>query len=785
MAFRRSLVSLLAIITLFTTLGFDREFISCRPKDGPIIDQTPDITDLGAIPSTGGVNFAVYSEHASRIDLLVFNQARGVDPVKVVSLTKVEAGDISGKANVWRVFVSGLKAGTYYGYRAWGPNWEFAESWKCGSESGFQADVDAFGNRFNPNKLLIDPYAKAISHDPIDATAFASGPKYRAICNYQDAPKSIVVDDNAFDWGNDRAPNYPQAQTVIYEVHVRGFTQNSNANVNEAARGTYKGLLEKIDYLRDLGITTIELMPIQETPNDMNSRDGGNYWGYNTLSYFAPDRRYAADTSPLGPVNEFKEMVKTLHANGLEVILDVVYNHTAEGGIWNNDPSTVSLYSLKGLDNSVYYQFSSPPPYLGADKQYYCDNTGTGANVHTVNPITQNLILDSLEYWANEMHVDGFRFDLAPVLGNVRSHGEWCFNFSKYAELLQWIPAKLPGKKIIAEPWAVGFDGYQTGQFPAGWSEWNDKFRTTARRYILSDANVMGELATRIAGSSDVFGGRSPFDSINYFASHDGFTLYDLVSYNRPNNQQAWPCGPSDGGDDNNYSQDWNSESVKRQQMRNFASLLLLSQGTPMLLGGDEFARTQAGNNNAYNIDSECMWLDWSRLTSYAGLQHYFQGLIAFRLAHPIFQRQEFLSGSDHRDDDDELPDIEWHGTSYRQPEFNNREAHTLAFRLDGSREETGAIRDDNDVYVALNNGNTKPLFQLPPNHPGKKWYRVVDTAAWAENSSTIKNNIAEPGQEDIQSDGSWSDISAKNFAGNESYGYQVNPYSSVVFIEK
>lgn len=724
---------------------------------------------LGSVFTGSGVAFSLYSENATRVELWLFDHPDDGTAYKIVTLEK--------SGNIWNTFVPGVGIGAYYGYRVWGPNWPYTPSWKPGTEIGFISDVDKSGNRFNPNKLLLDPYARAISHDP-KGCGYMTGAKERMLDTATGAPKGIVADNCDFNWEGDATPQRGWNKSIVYEVHLRGFTESATSPCSY--RGTYRGLAQLAGYFQNLGVTSVELLPIYETINDQNDNTNpgdDNYWGYMTLNYFAPDRRYAYDRSPLGPVREFKEMVKTLHSHGIEVILDVVYNHTAEGGVANGDCKQVALFTFRGVDNQVYYE-------LTADNQYFWDNTGCGANMRFTHPQVRKLVVDSLKYWVEEMHVDGFRFDLASVLGNtVDKHG---YQFSPDATLLREIRQALPSVKLIAEAWAIGDGTYQVGNFPIGWGEWNGKFRDAVRRFILMEPGTVGEMATRICGSSDLYGddGRQPFHSINFITAHDGFTLYDLASYDRKDNSQPYPYGPSDGGEDHNNSRNWGPVWLKHQQIRNYACLLFLSQGTPMLLGGDEMARTQRGNNNAYNLDTVCSWFDWSLKAENERLWRFFKGLIAFRNRCGAFARTKFFTGRDSEDSDDCLPDIQWHGCDYLAPDWGTY-SRALALRLDGSREETGAQESHGDIYVAINSWQESLVFQIPPNHPGKKWYRALDTDTWAENAATIQNNIEQPGEEDTISDGSWMDLNAAKFAGNSSYRYQVHAHSVVVFIEK
>ncbi len=523
---------------------------------------------LGAHYTDAGtaIDFRLHSSRATRIALYLYAQPTGSQEAVSYLLTKDDTTD------VWSVSVSvatlqnryGITGPVYYGYRAWGANWPYVSSWTKGSSAGFVSDVDAQGNRFDPNKLLTDPYARELSHDPLRPggparTVYATGPLHRAEDDGTQAPKGIVLPEDTTDTGT--KPVRALKDDVIYEVNLRGLTMN-DPSVPAAYRGTYRGAALKAGALADLGVTAVEFLPVQEIQNDANDVDptgtsGDDYWGYSTLDYFAPDRRYAADRSAGGPTREFKAMVKAYHDAGLKVFTDVVYNHTAEGGPWDpSDKNTYSLFSLRGLDNPAYYELTD-------DMQSPWDNTGVGGNVNTYNPVTRNLITDSLRHWKDDMGVDGFRFDLAPVLGNTCLHG--CFHYSRTDPdtALNRITALMPprpaaggtGTDWIAEPWALGSGTYQVGNMPAGWSEWNGVYRDTLRR----DQNALGvqdvtpaDLANRFAGSSDLYqdDGRAPYNSIDFMVAHDGFTLADLYRCNTKNNDQPWPYGPSDGGSD-------------------------------------------------------------------------------------------------------------------------------------------------------------------------------------------------------------------------------------------
>jgi isoamylase len=688
--------------------------------------------------------FRVYSSRATRIDLYLYDQPTGASEVASVPLTK------DANAAVWSTTLPvsmlrtqfGLTGTIYYGYRAWGPNWPFSPAWTKGSDAGFVADVDREGNRFNPNKLLLDPYAREISHDPVtpaqpDGTIYASGPDRRIIDTGPHAPKGIVLPPDSTSVG--AKPTRPLKDDIIYEVHVRGLTKN-DPSIPEAFRGTYRGAALKAAYLKDLGVTAVEFLPVQETQNDTNDvnpchTQGVNYWGYMTLNYFAPDRRYAFDKSPGGPTKEFQSMVKAFHDAGLKVFIDVVYNHTGEGGAYrSDDPRTYNVMSWRGLDNPTYYSLTN-------DKQFSFDNTGVGGNYNTFNPIAQDLIVDSLAWWRDALGVDGFRFDLASVLGNTCEHG--CFRYEKMPagtalnrivrELQPRAAAGGPGVDLIAEPWAIGDGTFQLGNFPTGWSEWNGRYRDTLRKSqnkLGIDPITPGELAQRFSGSSDLFeaNGRRPWHSINFMVAHDGFTLADLYRFNGKNNQQPCPFGPSDGGSDDNIS--WDQGGVaedQRKAARNGFAFLMLSAGTPMITGGDEFLRTVQGNNNPYNLDTIANWLNFEWDAHQTTFHTFAKRLIAFRQHHPALRPEGFYRSEQ----------VRWFkpdGGTADPNYFDNPNNRALAWRIEGS-----AFQDPSHaLYIAYNGWSGDVSFRLPKPGNGKSWFRVMDTSTWNEGQDTI-----------------------------------------------
>ncbi|MDR2792512.1 MAG: glycogen debranching protein GlgX [Treponema sp.] len=667
---------------------------------------------MGATLPGSGVNFSVFSRHAKAITLLLFEDDSSDSAHISFPLDPKE----NRTGDVWHCHIPGLKAGTLYLYTADGP---------------FQPEK---GFRFNPHKALLDPYAKAITDpdywDETGAYSYNQGDPMSDLSfsyksNIYTMPRCVVIDDT-FDWQGDQPLNYPLRFSVLYETHVRGLTKHPSSKVQYP--GTYKGVIEKIPFFKELGVTSIEFLPVHEFNEEEISRENPktgerlvNYWGYSTVSFFAPKTSYSSDKTPGANVREFKEMVRELHKAGLEVILDVVFNHTAEGN------ELGPTYSFRGLDNSIYY-------ILDENKRYYKNYSSCGNTVNCNNTVVRNLIIDCLHYWVIEMHVDGFRFDLGSILGRDQSG-----NIMENPPMLENIAEDpiLRHTKIIAEAWDAG-GAYQVGWFPGGrWAEWNDKYRDNVRLYWRGDSFEARHLATRISGSSDLYlrDGRKPFHSINFIASHDGFTMNDLVSYNMKHNE--------DNGEDNRDGSDNNCSSnvgvegpandiavskMRERLMRNFFTTLLLSLGTPMILGGDEFGRTQKGNNNAYCQDNEISWYDWSLLEKNKGLFRFVKELIAFRLRHPGFMRPEFFTGKNGRYNS--APDITWFDEKGNTPHWDTLE-YCLVLRLNGSEADILADRDDNDFFIMFNSSAKQSPFTIPDaaGKNGKKWFRVIDTA--------------------------------------------------------
>ena len=662
----------------------------------------------GATWDGEGVNFALFSANAAKVELCLFDPS-GKHEVQRITLR--ERTD-----EIWHCYLPEARPGLLYGYRVHGP---------------YRPEQ---GQRFNPNKLLIEPYAKRLEGALLWSDAHFGyrlrHPKADLSFDKRDSaagtPKSRVI-DSAFTWGDDRPPRVPWHDTVIYEAHVRGATMR-HPEVPPPLRGTYAGLATApmIEHFLRLGITTLELMPVHAFVDDRTLLDKGlrNYWGYNTIGFFAPERRYSAT----GNISEFKTMVKTLHSAGIEVILDVVYNHTAEG---NELGPTLSM---RGIDNGAYYRLSPENP------RYYMDFTGTGNTLNLQHPRVLQLIMDSLRYWVQEMHVDGFRFDLASALARELYDVD---RLGSFFDTIGQDPV-LSQVKLIAEPWDIGSGGYQVGNFPPGWNEWNDKYRDSMRAYWKGDGGLIGEIARRFTGSSDLYeaSGRKPHASINFITAHDGFTLEDLVSYNEKHNQ-ANAENDRDGANDNRSwncglegpTQDESVRALRTQQKRNLMATLLLSQGVPMVLGGDELGHTQLGNNNAYCQDNELSWLDWELDAEREAFLEFTAGLIAMRRRHPVFSRRRFLQGDTVANDG--TREIIWlnpEGREMTEAEWGVPFARCLGLYLAGAaierRDRRGRLVTDNN-FVLLCNAHHEPIpFQLPAPLAEKVWWTVLDAAA-------------------------------------------------------
>ena len=665
---------------------------------------------LGASYDGAGVNFALFSQVAEKVELCLFDDN---DNETRVAMTEQNS-------YVWHNYIPGLQPGQRYGYRVYGP---------------FDPDR---GLRCNPNKLLLDPYAKAIEgnidgDESLFSYWFKSPDSITAMNDLDSAAhtmKSVVV-NQYFDWGNDQHPNIPYHDSVIYEAHVRGMT-NLNQDVPPDIRGTYAGLAypSVIEYLKKLGITAIELMPIHQFVNDSFPQEKGlsNYWGYNTIGFFAPHNAYSSSGERGEQVNEFKSMVKAYHRAGIEVILDVVYNHTAEGN--NRGP----MLSFKGIDNKAYYRL------VDNDQRHYFDTTGTGNSLLMRSPHALQLITDSLRYWVTEMHVDGFRFDLAATLARQFQEVD---KLSAFFDIVEQDPV-ISRVKLIAEPWDLGSGGYQVGGFPSSWSEWNGRYRDCVRDFWRSQPSTLPEFASRLMGSSDLYqmNGRRPVASVNFITAHDGFTMNDLVSYNEKHND-ANGEGNRDG-ESNNRS--WNCGvegptvipdvvELRERQMRNMFSTLLFSQGIPMICGGDEVARTQQGNNNAYCQDNEISWTNWELDESQKNLLRFVSKLIHLRLEHPVLHRRRFFTGREQGDGPEKIPQVEWFdhtGSIMDMDDWSNTHAFSVMIYLNGSDiPETdwyGKQMVDNDFILIFNAHYEPIMFTLPDEKYGRKWQLVVDT---------------------------------------------------------
>ena len=659
---------------------------------------------LGASWDGLGVNFALFSAHATRVELCLFDE-RGETEIERIELPEYTD-------EIWHGYLPDARPGQVYGYRVYGP---------------YEPEA---GHRFNPNKLLIDPYAKQLVGklqwsealfgytigDPAGDLSFDERDSAPFV------PKCKVIDP-AFTWGEQPSLRTPWDRTVIYETHLRGISMRHPA-VPEPQRGTCAGLTnpELLRHIRELGVSSVELLPVHAFVNDQHLLEKGmnNYWGYNSIGFFAPHPAYLSS----GRISEFKEMVAHLHKAGLELILDVVYNHTAEG---NERGPTLSM---RGIDNASYYRL------LPDERRYYINDSGTGNTLDLSHPCVLQMVTDSLRYWATEMRVDGFRFDLATILGRYADG----FN-ERHSFLVACRQDPVLSKvKLIAEPWDCGPGGYQVGGFAPGWAEWNDKFRDNVRAYWKGDRGELGELARRLTASGDLYNqrGRRPFASVNFITAHDGFTLRDVVSYDHKHNEAN--DENNQDGTDRNLSWNHGSEgatddpsirSLRVQQMRNLLATLLFARGTPMLLAGDEFGRTQHGNNNAYCQDNELSWVDWSLDDEARELLAFCQHLIALRRSYPILRRQRFLVG--HYNEELDVKDVTWlapDGSEMTEEHWHDEEARCMGMLMDGRAQPSGVKRSGADAtLLLLLNADHQPCeFQLPEVHGGRQWLCLVDT---------------------------------------------------------
>ena len=664
---------------------------------------------LGSTYDGAGTNFALFSDIADKVELCLLDKENNETRVE---LTEVDA-------NIWHAYLPGIQPGQRYGYRVHGPY------------------DPANGHRCDPSKLLVDPYSRAFDGeydgDPSLFSYDITDPENPDGRNTEDSlghtMKSVVVNP-FFDWGDDKSPKTPYHETVIYEGHVKGLTM-THPDIPENLRGTYAGLAHPviIDYLQDLGITALELMPIHQFFQDDRLRELGlrNYWGYNTLGFFAPQQDYAAATKPGGAVSEFKGMVRAYHEAGIEIILDVVYNHTAEG---NHMGPTIAF---RGIDNAAYYRL------VDGDPRHYMDYTGTGNSLNVRHPHSLQLVMDSLRYWVTEMHVDGFRFDLASTLARELHDVD---RLSSFFDLVQQDPV-VSQVKLIAEPWDVGEGGYQVGNFPPLWTEWNGKYRDTVRDFWRGEPATLGEFASRLTGSSDLYSNnnRRPTASINFVTAHDGFTLNDLVSYNEKHNEangeggrdgeshnRSWNCGVEGPTDDPEIN------ALRAQQRRNFLTTLLISQGTPMISHGDELGRTQNGNNNVYCQDNEISWLDWSKYEENQDLFQFTKRLIELRKEHPVFRRRQFLAGGPLGDESAHR-DIAWLATDGKlmdQADWDFYFGKALMVFLNGQEiaepDSRGAKVEDDSFLMFFNASHTDVEFTLPVATYGASWKVIIDT---------------------------------------------------------
>ncbi|MEU4622642.1 glycogen debranching protein GlgX [Actinoplanes sp. NPDC023801] len=661
---------------------------------------------LGATYDGGGTNFALFSEAATRVELCLFD-----DDGRETRIDLPER-----EALVWHGYLPRVVPGQRYGYRVHGPY------------------DPSRGLRCNPSKLLLDPYAKAIDGDyrwdqALFSYNFGDPESYNDADSAPFSPRSVVINPY-FDWGNDRPLKIPMWETVIYEAHVKGMTIQ-HPDIPDDVRGTYSGLAHPamIRYLKNLGVTAVELMPVHQFVHDSGLIERGltNYWGYNTIGFFAPHNGYSSFGGAGGQVQEFKAMVKALHSQGIEVILDVVYNHTAEG---NHLGPTLSF---RGIDNPAYYRL------VDEDKRYYYDTTGTGNSLNVRHHESLRLIMDSLRYWVTEMHVDGFRFDLAAALAREFHAVD---RLAAFFDLVNQDPV-VSQVKLIAEPWDVGDGGYQVGGFPPNWTEWNGKYRDSIRDFWRGEPSSLGEFASRFTGSSDLYevDGRRPIASINFVTAHDGFTLHDLVSYNEKHNDangegnrdgeshnRSWNCGVE------GETEDADVIVLRERQKRNFMATLLLSQGVPMIAHGDELGRTQQGNNNVYCQDSEISWMDWEGARLEDVLTGFVRRLLKLRAEHPIFRRRRFFTGEPAGDS--KLPDIAWlrrDGEVMTEPDWNTRSGMTMTVFLNGNgipeRDALGEEIKDASFLLLFNPLDEDVAFTLPDRDYGRTWELAANTA--------------------------------------------------------
>lgn len=663
---------------------------------------------LGATYDGSGTNFAIFSSVADKVELCLLDQDRNEQRIE---LTEVDA-------HVWHAYLPGVQPGQRYGYRVHGP-------YDPGQ-----------GHRCDPTKLLLDPYAKAIvgqvsTSEALYSYKFADPSQRNEADSAAETMISVVINP-FFDWGHDRPPAHEYHNTVIYEAHVKGMTQR-HPQVPEQLRGTYAGMAHPavVDHLKSLGITALELMPVHQFVNDPYLQQKGlsNYWGYNTIGFFAPHNAYTAYGSEGQQVQEFKQMVKTYHEADIEIILDVVYNHTAEG---NHMGPTLSL---RGIDNASYYRL------VDSDKAHYFDTTGTGNSLLMSSPHVLQLIMDSLRYWVTEMHVDGFRFDLASTLARQFHEVD---RLSAFFDLIQQDPV-ISQVKLIAEPWDVGVGGYQVGGFPPLWSEWNGKYRDTVRDFWRGEFSSLPGLASRITGSADLYehSGRRPMASINFVTAHDGFTMRDLVSFNQKHNDangegggdgesnnRSWNCGVEGASDDPEI------QKLRLRQHRNFLATMMISQGVPMISHGDEFGRTQQGNNNTYCQDNELSWMDWDLNGDQTALLAFCRRILRLRHEHPVFRRRRFFAGSAERGGESSLGEIEWFnpsGAHMQDGEWDQAWARATMIFLNGNGihepDERGQRVVDDHFLLCINAAPEDIDFQLPGPTYGQQWITQINTA--------------------------------------------------------